>query len=139
MDHVSFLLDLSRPDNPLLQKFEDHSQVSTFPHVWLYRHLRSPVVTQGDPLLSADNYQLMHFQTLSNASLPPRYVVRTLWSPSGKFFVTASYDKRVCVYREKADGSGLYELVQKLDFAGVVEALTFTKGSSCTYTCTSRR
>ena len=28
-----------------------------------------------------------------------RYVVRVLWSPSGEFFLTASYDKTVCVYR----------------------------------------
>ena len=28
-----------------------------------------------------------------------RYVVRCLWAPSGKYFVTASYDKMACVYR----------------------------------------
>ncbi len=44
--------------------------------------------------------------------------------------MTASYDKRVCVYREKDDGSALYELVQKLDFAGAVEAIDFAKVSS---------
>jgi WD40 repeat protein len=58
-----------------------------------------------------------------------KYVVRVLWSMSGTFFVSASYDKTVCVYRLHDDDSDLYDHVQTLTFNGAVETVAFSKNA----------
>ncbi|CAI8053608.1 Transcription initiation factor TFIID subunit 5 [Geodia barretti] len=56
-----------------------------------------------------------------------KYVVRVLWSSSGNFFITASYDKTICVYKLRNDEVELYDIIQKLHFKGVIESLAFCK------------
>ena len=75
MDHQAFILDLSRTDDDLLlQRFKSHTK-------YVYSDITASV----------------HIHALSYIYF--RYVIRVLWSISGTFFVTASYDKTVCVYR----------------------------------------
>lgn len=73
MDRLAFILDLHQSEDLLLQKFEDHSK---------YVHT---------------SIQFMQLNILYTCTC--RYVVRVLWSTSGTFFITASYDKTICVYR----------------------------------------
>jgi COMPASS component SWD3 len=55
-----------------------------------------------------------------------KYVVRTLWSRNGEYFITSSYDRSICVYRE--DGEE-YKLVKRIEMKGSIEALTMSKVS----------
>ena len=71
MDRLAFILDLSKADEDMIvQKFESHTKYSS-------------------------HTCRMYIMMLDFC----RYVVRVLWSTSGNFFLTASYDKTVCVYK----------------------------------------
>ncbi|XP_062518634.1 uncharacterized protein LOC134193812 [Corticium candelabrum] len=56
-----------------------------------------------------------------------KYVVRVLWTTSGKFFISSSYDRTVNIYRQESGESlrDAYIFVQKLQFKGAVEAISF--------------
>eukprot|EP00795_Rhopilema_esculentum_P013939 gene13939-4894_t len=56
-----------------------------------------------------------------------KYVVRVKWSPSGRYFATASYDKSICIFRIKEEEASGFDLLKKLDHAGCVEAICFKK------------
>ena len=77
MDRQAFIIDLDQTDDLLLQKFENHTK-----YVSSYNYTVSECV----------HSYVQYIRVF-------RYVVRVLWSTSGTYFVTASYDKTVCVYR----------------------------------------
>jgi len=56
-----------------------------------------------------------------------KYVVRARWSPDGDCFVTASYDRSVCVYAKVAEGDGAptWRQQHRWCLPGVIEALEF--------------
>ncbi|XP_064383453.1 WD repeat-containing protein 5B-like [Halichondria panicea] len=92
--------------------------------------------TQRNLLVCGTMDRLAHIVDIDNLDEPvlqsfenhTKYVVRALWSPSGKYFITGSYDHTVCVYSKKADSSSEYELTQRVEISGAVESLTFAKG-----------
>lgn len=70
--------------------------------------------------------------------------MRALWAPSGRFFVTGSYDHSLCVYRyvfgkiigigsvetllfRASAGEESYELEEKIAVNGAVEGVAFAK------------
>ncbi|XP_065828803.1 uncharacterized protein [Oscarella lobularis] len=55
-----------------------------------------------------------------------KYVVRVCWAPSGKYFVSASYDKTVLIYRGDETCSSFTQIDQQF-FKGAIEGLTFFK------------
>ena len=71
--------------------------------------------------------------------LPPlmhRFVVRCFWAPSGRYFVSGSYDKSVCIFRLLGDdshsafemGVGIeVEMIRQLTFKGAVEGIAMRK------------
>ena len=78
--------------------------------------------------------------SLLHASSPllppwPRYVVHCHWSPSGKYFVTGSYDKSICIFKVTDDshsdfemGVGMeVEMIKQLAFKGAIEGFAMRK------------
>ncbi|KAJ3416445.1 hypothetical protein HDV05_001603 [Chytridiales sp. JEL 0842] len=66
-----------------------------------------------------------------------KYIVRAVFSPNGKWFVTASYDRTANIYSVDVDSqpnAGIllptYKLQQTLNFPGAVESLAFLPSNS---------
>jgi COMPASS component SWD3 len=84
-------------------------------------------------LLTCGMDRLVHLVSVSSESIETlrtfsdhqKFVVRVQWSPSGKFFISSSYDKTVNIYRQDAGETQCYTQIQKLFFKGAVEGVCF--------------
>ncbi|RDD41147.1 Protein will die slowly [Trichoplax sp. H2] len=64
---------------------------------------------------------------LQEWSVHNKYVVRVRWAPSGKSFISGSYDNSVNFFREDKTVTNHYYNVKALKFGGSVEAVCFLK------------
>eukprot|EP01102_Stenamoeba_stenopodia_P009656 TRINITY_DN2851_c2_g1_i1.p1 TRINITY_DN2851_c2_g1~~TRINITY_DN2851_c2_g1_i1.p1 ORF type:complete len:397 (-),score=99.39 TRINITY_DN2851_c2_g1_i1:95-1285(-) len=57
-----------------------------------------------------------------------KFVVRAKWSPDGKSFATAAYDRTICFYNSPdPETPDSFTLVKRLEFQGNVEAIDYSR------------
>lgn len=119
MDRLAFLVDLDRPDDPVVQRFEDHSKWVT---PWWHHPLNDPSFEGTLSVFSG--LRLESTLSLDHMITPFLFTGKCCYQIDRHLYFWLTY---ISTHSARQDSDGLYEQVKTIKFGGAVEGMDFAK------------